>query len=233
MQGEAGLLPAHIGVIMDGNGRWAARRGLPRGDGHRAGAQAARRVISACRRLGIAHLTLYAFSHENWSRPKAEVGLLFSLLSEFLKLELGALLDNGIRLCVFGEMGALPLAARKALEYALEKTGDNAAMRLNLALNYSGREEIVMACRAYLAAGGRPEELSQERLAAYLYSAGQPDPDLVIRTGGEFRASNFLLFQSAYSEYYFTPVLWPDFDEHNLDEALRSYAGRERRFGGI
>ncbi|MCL1889105.1 MAG: polyprenyl diphosphate synthase [Desulfovibrionaceae bacterium] len=218
---------------MDGNGRWAEQRGLSRGEGHRAGAEAVRRVVTAARELGIRHLTLYSFSRENWSRPRTEITLLFGLLTDFLGRELSTLQKHDIRLGLFGEIADLPLPARKALEHVLDKTRDNGSMRLNLALNYSGREEIILACRKYLENGGRPEELTPEALSSNLYSAGQPDPDLIIRTSGEYRVSNFLLFQSAYSEYHFTETLWPDFEKNHLLEALRSYSGRVRRFGNI
>jgi undecaprenyl diphosphate synthase len=226
-------LPAHIAIIMDGNGRWATARSLSRSEGHRAGAEAVRRVVTACRRLGVRHLTLYSFSKENWSRPKEEVSHLFGLLVDFLTKELPTLQENDISLHVFGDLDRLPLASRKALTYAMGKCRDNKGMCLNLALNYSGRDEILAACRKYMESGGKPEDLTSEIFSGQLYSAGQPDPDLVIRTSGEQRISNFLLFQSAYSEFYFTPTLWPDFGEAELNEALRSYAGRKRRFGGL
>ncbi|MDR2051158.1 MAG: di-trans,poly-cis-decaprenylcistransferase [Deltaproteobacteria bacterium] len=226
-------LPAHLGVIMDGNGRWATRRGLPRNAGHRAGAEAVRRLVTDCRKIGLKHLTLYTFSKENWSRPLEEITLLFGLLTDFLGQELRALQENDIKLNVFGESVELPLPARKALERVLARTANNRGMQLNLALNYSGREEIVRACRAFIAAGGNVDALTPEILSGYLYSAGQPDPDIIIRTSGEFRVSNFLLFQSAYSEYYVTEVLWPDFTEKDLHAALRAYSRRERRFGNI
>lgn len=218
---------------MDGNGRWAKQRGLSRSAGHDAGAEAVRRVVTACRKIGIQSLTLYAFSRENWSRPKEEVSFLFGLLVDFLGKELAALQENDIRLNIFGDKADLPFAARKALDYVLGKTRSNTAMQLNLALNYSGREEIIMAVKKFVAAGGDVNGLTPEILSDYLYSAGQPDPDLIIRTSGEYRTSNFLLYQGAYSEYYFTPVLWPDFEEKDLREALESYAARTRRFGNI
>ena len=223
--------PGHIGIIMDGNGRWATSRGLSRSDGHRAGAEAVRRVVTSCRRLGIAALTLYAFSRENWSRPKEEVGFLFGQLVDFLGKELPTMQEQQIRLCHFGGREELPLASRTALDYAIKKTAGNTAMTLNLAVNYSGREEIAKACREIVKSGARPEEVTVELIQAHLYSAGQPDPDLIIRTSGEQRISNFLLFQSAYSEYYFTEVLWPDFCENDLKEAIASFSGRIRRFG--
>jgi undecaprenyl diphosphate synthase len=218
---------------MDGNGRWAAKRSLARSEGHKAGAAAVRRIVTACRKKGIRHLTLYSFSKENWARPKEEIRFLFGLLADFLKLELPALLEHDIRLHVFGDTEALPLASRKALSYVMRKCASNKSMHLNLALNYSGRDEIVMAFRKYMDAGGSPENLTPEIFGNYLYSAGQPDPDLVIRTSGEQRISNFLLYQSAYSELYFTSTLWPDFEEADLDAALREFSGRSRRFGGL
>jgi undecaprenyl diphosphate synthase len=221
----------HIGIIMDGNGRWATRRGLTRSDGHRAGAETVRRVVTACCRMGISVLTLYAFSRENWSRPKDEVSLLFDQLVYFLGNELPAMQERQIRLCHFGGKDELPLAARKTLDYTIKKTAGNTGMTLNLAINYSGREEIVRACREIIKNGAKPEDVSVELVQSHLYSAGQPDPDLIIRTSGEQRISNFLLFQCAYSEYYFTEVLWPDFGEEDLKDALASFAGRIRRFG--
>lgn len=230
--GETGQkLPAHIGIIMDGNGRWATARGLSRSEGHRAGASAVRRVATACRKLGIGALTLYAFSRENWSRPKEEVGFLFSQLVDFLGKEMPLMQEHQIRLCHFGGRDEIPVASRKALEYAIDKTSGNSAMTLNLAINYSGREEIAMACRKIIESGTKPEDVNVELIQQHLYSAGQPDPDLIIRTSGELRISNFLLFQCAYSEYYFTDVLWPDFDEEELEKAIVSFGGRTRRFG--
>jgi undecaprenyl diphosphate synthase len=231
MSVDAAALPRHLAVIMDGNGRWAVSRGLPRTAGHRAGVDAVRNLITECRKLGIAHLTLYTFSRENWSRPATEVGFLFDLLVQFLTGELPDLIRWEIRLLVLGDVDELPLAARKALRHACEKTAGNTGMTLNLALNYSGREEIVKACRQIVQDGLPPEAITQQALAARLYTAEQPDPDLLIRTSGEQRISNFLLFQSAYSEYYFTPTLWPDFTGEELHKALAAYAGRQRRFG--
>ena len=226
-------LPRHLAVIMDGNGRWATRRGLPRTEGHRAGTEAARAVVEECLELGIGHLTLYTFSRENWSRPASEVGFLFDLLVDFITRELPSLEKRGVRLLVLGETSELPFAARKALGHAMARTSANARMTLNLALNYSGREEIARAVRLYAASGAPLDGLTPDRLAAHLYTAGQPDPDLVIRTSGEERLSNFLIFQSAYSELYFTETLWPDFTPAALREALAAYAARTRRFGGL
>jgi undecaprenyl diphosphate synthase len=216
---------------MDGNGRWAKARGLPRSEGHKAGAEAARGVVEECLELGVGALTLYTFSRENWSRPADEVRFLFSLLVDFITRELPDLERRGVRLHVFGERDELSLTVRKTLDHAMARTAHNRAMNLNLALNYSGREEIARACRLYMASGRPAQDFDVESLAAYLYTAGQPDPDLVIRTSGELRLSNFLLFQTAYSELYFTDVLWPDFTPEELRKALDAYALRSRRFG--
>ncbi len=231
MSASPSVLPAHLAVIMDGNGRWAQARGLSRSEGHKAGVRAAKAIVTECRKLGIPHLTLYTFSQENWGRPRDEVALLFQLLVSFLGQELPGMLENDIRLCVLGDLAGLPLAARTALGHALKKTEHCSSMTVNLALNYSGREEILRAVRALLARGIPPDELTEERFAAELYTTGQPDPDLIIRTSGEYRLSNYLIYQSAYSELYFTPVFWPDFGAKELHEALDAYAGRNRRFG--
>lgn len=218
---------------MDGNGRWATARSLSRSDGHRAGAEAARRLIEECSSLGIGHLTLYTFSRENWNRPAAEIHFLFDLLVDFITKELRELEKRGVRLQILGNRDELPFAARKALDHACSRTSSGKKMVLNLALNYSGREEIARACRLFMATGAPASEMTPETLARYLYTAGQPDPDLVIRTSGELRISNFLLFQSAYSEFFFSEVLWPDFGKEQLREALEHYATRSRRFGGL
>ncbi|MBI5519831.1 MAG: di-trans,poly-cis-decaprenylcistransferase [Desulfovibrio sp.] len=224
-------VPAHIAIIMDGNGRWAQRRGLSRSEGHRAGTRAAKAVVIRARELGVRHLTLYTFSRENWSRPKEEVGLIFDLLVEYMKGELQNLLDQDIRLRVLGDFDGLPFIARQSLSHVMGKTENCRAMTLNLALNYSGREEILRACRNLVAKGVKPEDVTDQAFAAELYTAGQPDPDLIIRTSGELRLSNYLLFQAAYAEFYFTDTLWPDFDAGELDRALAEYQGRQRRFG--
>jgi undecaprenyl diphosphate synthase len=216
---------------MDGNGRWAKMRGLPRSEGHRAGTEAARGVLTRCRELGIRHLTLYTFSKENWGRPADEVKFLFDLLVRFLKSELDTLLTQSIRFKMLGEIAELPLAARKVLEHVIAKTAHCTEMTLNLALNYSGREEILRACRRLVAQGVAPEDITEERLSAELYTAGQPDPDLIIRTSGEQRLSGYLLWQSAYSEFAFPTTLWPDFTPEQLDVALADYQTRTRRFG--
>lgn len=224
-------MPAHIAVIMDGNGRWARRRGLSRSEGHRAGTRTAKAIVTRCRELGVRHLTLYTFSRENWSRPKDEVGLIFDLLVEYLKGELASLLEQDIRLKVLGELSDLPFVARQALSHVMEKTARCKTMTLNLALNYSGREEILRAARALAAKGVNPRDITEDSFAAELYTAGQPDPDLIIRTSGEYRLSNYLLFQAAYAEFYFTDTLWPDFDAAELERALDDYGRRQRRFG--
>lgn len=215
---------------MDGNGRWATARGLPRTAGHRAGADAVRATVEECRKLGVSYLTLYAFSSENWSRPPAEIAALFSLLLEFLTKETPRMQEQGIALNVLGNWEGLPAPQRVAIKHCMAKTADGNAMRLNLALNYGGRAELVEAMRKL--AGSRPEDITEASIANALYTAGQPDPDLLIRTSGELRLSNFLLWQCAYSEFYFTPVLWPDFGAQELAKALEAYAGRQRRFGG-
>lgn len=224
--------PQHVAIIMDGNGRWAAARGLPRSEGHKAGTQSARRIVEECLDLGISHLTLYTFSKENWKRPKAEVSFLFGLLVDFIAKELPSLEKRGVQLRVLGDVEGLPFAVRKALGHACERTAANTAMVLNLALNYSGREEILRACRLCMEAGQKGGSVTEDALAEHLYTAGQPDPDLIIRTSGELRLSNFLLFQSAYSELHFTDALWPDFGAQHLHSALDDFALRKRRFGG-
>ncbi len=218
---------------MDGNGRWAGRHGLPRVEGHKQGTRSARSIVEESRRLGIQHLTLYAFSKENWSRPRDEVNFLFNLLGEFLNGELPTLIRQDIRLNILGETGEIPLATRKILQMASNRTRSNRSMQLNLALNYSGRLEILRACRLILDKGLDPARMDPGEFGQYLYTAGQPDPDLVIRTSGEYRISNFLLYQSAYSEFYFTETLWPDFDAGELHKALEDYSRRNRRFGAV
>ena len=226
-------IPAHIAIIMDGNGRWAAERGLMRTDGHRAGTEVARRIVEECRTIGVTHLTLYTFSRENWSRPAEEVRFLFELLVDFITRELPSLLKQGIQLRILGNVEGLPFAARKTLAHACSRTEKCRNMILNLALNYSGQEEILRACRGYMEAGGKPGALTPEEFKNYLYTAGQPDPDLIIRTSGELRISNFLLFQSAYSEFYFTDTLWPDFTPEALHKAIADFKTRSRRFGAV
>lgn len=216
---------------MDGNGRWARRNGLPRQEGHRAGARAVRATVSECRKIGIPFLTLYAFSSENWRRPASEIAALFSLLLEFLGVETPLLAEQGIALNVIGNLDGLPTPQIMALKHSMAKTAGGKDMRLNLALNYGARAEIVKAARELAAANLAPDKITEETFASHLYTAGQPDPDLLIRTSGEMRLSNYLLYQCAYSELYFTPVLWPDFDARELHKAICAYACRQRRFG--
>jgi undecaprenyl diphosphate synthase len=226
-------LPAHVAVIMDGNGRWAAQRHLPRVEGHRAGIAAVRDVVEASARMGIGVLTLYAFSVENWKRPRAEVSTLMTLLKRYLKLELGTLIDNNIRFKVIGRKSELAPDVRDELDASAARTVGNTGMQFNIALNYGGRAEIVDAARRAIESGIRPEDLDESRFSSLLYTAGQPDPDLLIRTSGEVRVSNFLLWQIAYAEIYVTETLWPDFRRHHFLEAVLAYQKRERRFGGI
>ncbi len=229
-------VPRHIAIIMDGNGRWAHRRGLPRTAGHRAGVEALRRVVEACGDLGVEYLTLYTFSTENWRRPRAEVAALMDLLVESLQRYLDDLHHKGVRGRAIGDLAGLPAAPRAAIEEAVARTAGNSRMTVIFALNYGGRREIVEAARAIAreAAAGtlRPDDLDDSIFASYLYTDGIPDPDLLIRPSGEQRLSNFLLWQTAYTELWVTPVLWPDFGREDLYQAVRDYQMRERRFGG-
>jgi undecaprenyl diphosphate synthase len=226
-------LPAHVAVIMDGNGRWAAQRHLPRVEGHRAGIEAVRDTVETAARLGIGVLTLYAFSVENWKRPALEVSTLMLLLKRYLRSELNTLLRNDIRFNVIGRSHELASDIQQELQRAVERTRGNQGMLFNLALNYGGRAEIIDAVRQMMKAGISPEELDEQKFASFLYTGGQPDPDLLIRTSGEMRVSNYLLWQIAYAEIYVTETLWPDFRRHHLLEAVLAYQKRERRYGGI
>jgi undecaprenyl diphosphate synthase len=226
-------LPAHVAIIMDGNGRWAAQRHLPRVEGHRAGIESVRDVVESSARLGIDVLTLYAFSIENWKRPRAEVSTLMTLLKRYLRLELSTLLKNNIRFQVIGRKDELSPDVLSELEIGIRQTERNTGMRFNIALNYGGRAEIVDAARRAIASGMPADELDERRFGDLLYTAGQPDPDLLIRTSGEMRVSNFLLWQIAYSEIWVTETLWPDFRRRHLLEAVLAYQKRDRRYGGI
>jgi undecaprenyl diphosphate synthase len=226
-------LPAHVAIIMDGNGRWAAQRHLPRVEGHRAGIDSVRDVVETSARLGIGVLTLYAFSVENWKRPRAEVNTLMLLLKRYIRLELGTLHANNIRFQVIGRPEELASDVQRELEVGIQRTSANTGMLFNIALNYGGRAEIVDAARRAIAAGVAPEALDESRFASFLYTAGQPDPDLLIRTSGEMRVSNFLLWQIAYAEIWVTETLWPDFRRRDLLQAVVAYQKRDRRYGGI
>ena len=226
-------LPSHIAIIMDGNGRWAAQRHLPRVEGHRAGIDAVRDTVETAARLGIGVLTLYAFSIENWKRPASEISTLMMLLKRFLRSELKTLLANDIRFRVIGRMEDLSPDIQDELNTGMELTASSGGMLFNIALNYGGRTEIVDAARRAIESGVRAQDLDEERFAGFLYTAGQPDPDLLIRTSGEMRVSNYLLWQIAYAEIYVTETLWPDFRRQHLLEAVLAYQKRERRYGGI
>ena len=229
-------LPRHVAVIMDGNGRWAQKRHLPRIAGHRQGTQSARTTIETCVRLKIEALTLYAFSVENWRRPKTEIDFLMQLLREYLKREMPLLQKNEIRMRFLGRIHELPAAVQKDVREAMEKTAENKGMVLCVALNYGGRAEIVDAMNAVLQqqnGSAAPSLITEEHLARHLYTEGLPDPDLLIRTSGEMRVSNFLLWQIAYAEIFVTETLWPDFNRARLLDALVEFQKRERRYGGI
>ena len=226
-------LPVHVAIIMDGNGRWAAQRHLPRAEGHRAGIDAVRDTVETAARLGIGVLTLFAFSVENWKRPPSEVSTLMLLLKRYLRSELKTLLTNDIRFNVIGRMEDLAPDIQDELRAAIERTASSRGMLFNIALNYGGRAEIVDAARRAIESGIDPEELDEERFASFLYTASQPDPDLLIRTSGEMRVSNYLLWQIAYAEIYVTETLWPDFRRRHFIDAVLAYQKRERRYGGI
>ena len=228
---DSAKLPRHVAVIMDGNGRWAAARGLPRVAGHKAGVDSVRAIVRAAGELGIEALTLYSFSTENWLRPKEEVGELMKLLSWALNKETLELDKNNVRLCAIGRLEALPSAVRKELDAAIDRLKDNTGLNLVLALNYGGRQEILDAANKALAAGAKT--LDEESIKANLYTSELPELDLMIRTSGEMRISNFLLWQTAYAELHVTPVLWPDFRKEHLEAALEDYQKRDRRFGGL
>jgi undecaprenyl diphosphate synthase len=230
-----GPLPVHVAIIMDGNGRWAQQRGLPRLMGHREGAKAVKKIVTHARKIGIRYLTLYAFSAENWQRPELEVSALMMLLRDYLEEERPTILNNNIRLSTIGATERLPAFVQDPLVELMRDSSECTGMTLTLALSYSGREELVRACKALALAVARgelkPENITSQMLANRLDSAGMPDPDLLIRTSGELRISNFMLWQLAYTELYLTKSLWPDFGEEALNDAIRAYQGRARRFG--
>jgi len=227
------VIPTHVAIIMDGNGRWALARGLPRMAGHRAGTENLRHVIEACIEFGIQYLTIYAFSTENWGRPKEEVEGLMKIFEDVIDRELQELHDQGVQLRHIGHLEQLDPVFRKKVLHALEFTKDNRRLILNIAFNYGGRDEIVNVIQNMIRDGIKAEDVTEDLVNCYLFTAGVPDPDLIIRTSGELRGSNFLIWQGAYSEWYFPSVYWPDFDREQLRLALEEYSHRERRFGRI
>lgn len=231
------IIPAHIAIIMDGNGRWAKKRFMPRLFGHKYGVETVRTVVKYCNKIGVKYLTLYAFSTENWNRPADEVNGLMDLLVTYLKSELDELHENGVKVNFIGHLEEMPPLAKAEMQRSMEKTAANEGLTLNLALNYGGRDEIrrgVQAIAQKVQNGSlSPEDITDEVISDSLYTAGQSDPDLIIRTSGEIRVSNFLLWQLAYSEFYFTDVLWPDFNEKELDKAIEVYNQRNRRYGKV
>jgi len=229
-QVDMSRLPRHIAIIMDGNGRWAKKRGLPRTAGHKVGAETFRKIATHCKDLGVEYLTVYAFSTENWKRPKEEVDTIMSLLEQYLHEAIDTMEKDQIRLRFLGDLSVLSEELQKLAHRTDEITDGIRGFQANICLNYGGRDEIVHATKACIAAG---EEITEENLSHHIYSAGIPDPELIIRPGGELRTSNFLLWQSAYSEFYFCDTLWPDFDEKELDRAIIAYQSRDRRFGGV
>lgn len=224
-------IPRHVAIIMDGNGRWAKQRGLPRSEGHRQGTENLRRLIRAAVEFNVEILTIYAFSTENWNRPRREVQLLMRILEMVIDRELEELNKEGVQIRHIGELDGIDERLQRKVLEACETTKNNTRLILNVAFNYGGRDEIVHAVQAIIRKGIPPESITEELISDHLYTSGLPDPDLLIRTSGEFRLSNFLIWQGAYAEHYYTPVYWPDFDKESLREALDEYANRKRRFG--
>jgi undecaprenyl diphosphate synthase len=224
-------VPKHVAIIMDGNGRWAKARGLARAEGHRRGTENLRRTLRSAVEFGVEILTIYAFSTENWARPRREVMLLMSILENVIDRELDELHANGVQIRHIGEMDGIDPKLQKKILYACEYTKNNTRLILNVAFNYGGRDEIVHAVRRIVEDGVPADQISEELISSYLYTSGLPDPDLIIRTSGEFRLSNFLIWQGSYSEYYTTPTYWPDFDKEEFRRALLEYSRRKRRFG--
>jgi len=225
--------PQHVAIIMDGNGRWARRRGKPRLFGHRAGTENIRRIVHACVENNVKYLTVYAFSTENWSRPSGEVQGLMRILAEVIQKETPELDREGVQIRHLGHMDNVPMALQEAIHYALETTKHNNRLILSVCFNYGGRDDIVRAMREIVASGVKPEEITEEVISRHLYTGDIPDPDLIIRTAGEMRLSNFLIWQAAYAEFYSTQTTWPDFDKESFYEALAEYSRRNRKFGGI
>ncbi len=233
---ERSGLPRHIAIILDGNGRWAKKRGMPRTAGHAAGAETFRRIATYCKNIGVEYLTVYAFSTENWKRPEGEVGTIMKLLDKYLKEAIATMERDKIKMKVLGDVTALSPELQAEIARTNEISSHYDGFQANICLNYGGRDEIVRAAQKYAeayAAGETEGELTEDEFASYLYSAGIPDPDLLIRPGGEVRISNFLLWQCAYSEFYFTDVLWPDFTPEELERAIAVFQGRDRRYGGV
>jgi undecaprenyl diphosphate synthase len=226
-------VPAHVGIIMDGNGRWAQRRGLPRLAGHRAGVENIRRILRACVELGVKMLTIYAFSTENWKRPEDEVKGLLGIFAGVIARELSDLHREGVQLRHIGRLEGISEGLRSEVLRAIDMTRNNDRLVLNIAFNYGGRAEVVDAVKAIIRAGYKAEDVTEDLISRHLYTAGCPDPDLIIRTSGELRTSNFMIWQAAYAEYYTTPVLWPDFDKEELHKALVAFSQRDRRFGEV
>ncbi|MGB9632012.1 MAG: isoprenyl transferase [Chloroflexaceae bacterium] len=231
--GRESKTPQHIAVIMDGNGRWARQRGLPRLAGHRAGTENIRAIVSEADRLGVRYLTLYAFSTENWARPSVEVQGLMQILSDFIDRETRALHEQNVHLRHLGRLEGLSPRLAEKVRYAIDLTRYNTGLTLAIAFNYGGRADIVDAVRKIVASGVSPDQIDEQVISANLYTAGMPDPDVIIRTSGERRISNFLIWQAAYSEFWFTPVFWPDFRPEHLQQAISEYGRRQRRFGGL
>jgi undecaprenyl diphosphate synthase len=226
-------LPTHVAIIMDGNGRWALKRGLPRLAGHKAGTENLRRIIRACVEFGVKYLTIYAFSTENWGRPPAEVSGLLRILEDVIDKELRELDEQGVCLRHIGRLEQLPAHLQKKVLEAIQLTQNNSRLFLNVAFNYGGRDEILQAVKQMIHDGISAEDVSPETFSRYLFTSGTPDPDLIIRTSGELRISNFLIWQAAYSEWYVTPTYWPDFDKEEFKKALETYASRDRRYGKV
>ncbi len=223
----------HIAIIMDGNGRWAEARGLPRLAGHRAGTENVRQIIRGCVEFGVKYLTIFAFSTENWGRPREEVEGLMNILETFLDKELPELCAEGVKICHLGRLEAMPESLRHKVEHSMEVTCDNSRLVLSVAWNYGGRDEIVYAIQQMIKDKVQPQDVTEELVSHYLFTKNLPDPDLIIRTSGEMRISNFMIWQSAYSEWYITPTYWPDFDKKELKTAIDTYNQRDRRFGKI
>jgi len=233
MKSKLKIVPKHVGIIMDGNGRWAREKGLPRILGHKEGLKSVRRTVRAAKNLGVKYLTLYSFSTENWKRPKKEVNFLFGLMEERLRLEGEDLNKNNVKVGFIGEREVLPEPLKKIMEYVEDLTRKNAALNLIFAINYGGRDEIITAVEKIIKTKSPEKKITEKFFKKFLYTSEIPDPDLIIRTAGEKRLSNFLTWQSSYSEFYFTPVLWPDFSRKDFLKALLDYQERKRKFGGL